>query len=53
MMPFRVADGRITFAHEPAGLETTWQALANRSTASPKLWMDAWLAGSPSGPGFE
>lgn len=39
-----LADGRITFTHEPAGVEATWQALANRNTASPKLWMDAWLA---------
>lgn len=38
------ADGRIAFATEPSGAETVWQALANQNTASPKLWMDAWLA---------
>lgn len=29
---------------EPAGIEATWRALASRRTASPKLWMDAYLA---------
>lgn len=29
---------------EPAGLEATWKQLALRDTASPKLWMDAYLA---------
>jgi len=40
-----VADDRIAFrADEPAGLEAQWKALALRDTASPKLWMDAYLA---------
>lgn len=38
------ADRRIGFAPEPAGLEAHWQRLAVRSSASPKLWMDAYLA---------
>ncbi|HWP62280.1 MAG TPA: TA system VapC family ribonuclease toxin [Candidatus Binatia bacterium] len=38
-------DDRIFFAeHEPPGLEPIWHSLAGRTTASPKLWMDAYLA---------
>lgn len=29
---------------EPAGLEARWKSLARRDAASPKLWMDAYLA---------
>ena len=29
---------------EPAGTRDLWLRLANRNTASPKLWMDAYLA---------
>lgn len=29
---------------EPAGLERRWKRLAVRDSASPKLWMDAYLA---------
>lgn len=40
-----VADDRIIFrAEEPAGIESRWKELAARDTASPKLWMDAYLA---------
>ena len=40
-----LADDRIVMrAHEPAGLERIWRDLAARPTASPKLWMDAYLA---------
>jgi toxin-antitoxin system PIN domain toxin len=39
------ADYRIVFqAEEPAGLESRWKDLALRDSASPKLWMDAYLA---------
>ncbi len=31
-------------ADEPPRLESTWKKLALRDTASPKLWMDAYLA---------
>lgn len=38
-------DDRVTLvAAEPPGLEPIWRALATRPTASPKLWMDAYLA---------
>lgn len=40
-----LADDRIVMrADEPAGIESRWQELAARDTASPKLWMDAYLA---------
>jgi toxin-antitoxin system PIN domain toxin len=29
---------------EPSGTEALWQRLASRDTASPKVWMDAYLA---------
>jgi toxin-antitoxin system PIN domain toxin len=39
------ADDRIAMrADEPAGLQEQWKELAVRDTASPKLWMDAYLA---------
>ncbi|HKH45633.1 MAG TPA: TA system VapC family ribonuclease toxin [Thermoanaerobaculia bacterium] len=38
-------DDRIAFrADEPAGVEPLWKELAVRETASPKLWMDAYLS---------
>lgn len=37
-------DDRIAFQEEPAGLEPLWKKIAVRGTASPKLWMDAYLA---------
>ena len=40
-----LADDRIAFrAEEPGGLEAHWKRFASRGTASPKLWMDAYLA---------
>lgn len=40
-----LADDRMIFqADEPAELELVWKKLAVRETASPKLWMDAYLA---------
>ena len=39
-----LADRRIGMADEPAGLEAHWKPLAARETASPKLWMDTYLA---------
>ena len=40
-----LADDRIVFrAQEPTGLDRRWKELALRDTASPKLWMDAYLA---------
>lgn len=40
-----LSDERIVSrVEEPAGLEARWKKLAQRDTASPKLWMDAYLA---------
>lgn len=40
-----VADDRIVLRDtEPPGLEAVWQRFAARDTASPKVWMDAYLA---------
>ena len=40
-----LADDRIVLrAEEPTGLETRWKRFALRDTASPKIWMDAYLA---------
>ena len=40
-----LADERVAFqAGEPGGLESAWRAFASRPLASPKLWMDAYLA---------
>lgn len=39
-----LADPRIHFAQEPPQLYKQWSAFANVDTASPKLWMDAYLA---------
>ena len=40
-----LADDRIEFrTGEPPGIEARWKQLAAKRTASPKLWMDAYLA---------
>lgn len=40
-----LADDRIDFhPGEPPGIEGRWKQLAAKRTASPKLWMDAYLA---------
>ena len=39
-----LADRRIRVVSEPAGLESLWKSLASRTTSSPKLWMDSYLA---------
>jgi toxin-antitoxin system PIN domain toxin len=40
-----LSDDRIAFqGSEPVGVEPLWKQLAVRGTASPKLWMDAYLA---------
>ncbi|HKB01689.1 MAG TPA: TA system VapC family ribonuclease toxin [Gemmataceae bacterium] len=38
------ADGRVVWAAEPRGLEGHWKKFAGGPNASPKLWMDAYLA---------
>jgi len=41
-----LGDDRIVFqAHEPSGLDAKWKQFALRDSASPKMWMDAYLAG--------
>jgi toxin-antitoxin system PIN domain toxin len=37
-------DECIGWVDEPRGLESKWKSLAAREAASPKLWMDAYLA---------
>jgi toxin-antitoxin system PIN domain toxin len=44
VMESLMADDRIAFSNEPAGLDKAWRAFALRETHSPKLWMDAYLA---------
>jgi toxin-antitoxin system PIN domain toxin len=39
-----LADERILWVAEPSGLESHWKKLARNAKASPKLWMDAYLA---------
>jgi uncharacterized protein len=39
-----ISEPVIGWLDEPVGLETVWTALADRPMASPKLWMDAYLA---------
>ena len=40
-----LADDRIAFrGEEPPALEAHWERFAKRDTASPKLWMDSYLA---------
>jgi uncharacterized protein len=38
------ADERISWLEEPQGVESQWKKLASIAKASPKLWMDAYLA---------
>jgi toxin-antitoxin system PIN domain toxin len=39
-----LADRRMSWAEEPHGLDSHWQKFGGVSTASPKRWMDAYLA---------
>ncbi|HET6384896.1 MAG TPA: TA system VapC family ribonuclease toxin [Armatimonadota bacterium] len=48
-----LADPRMVFAQEPDDLEVSWQRLAERDTASPKIWMDAYLAAFAIGGGHQ
>lgn len=48
-----VSDDRIALqADEPVGLERVWVEFGRRATASPKLWMDAYLAAFAHTAGF-
>ena len=48
-----LADERIAWAEEPRGLESLWKRLASGSKASPKLWMDAYLAAFAMSAGYQ
>lgn len=39
-----LADRRIRFTNEPSAIDARWKRFTARSSASPKLWMDAYLA---------
>jgi toxin-antitoxin system PIN domain toxin len=39
-----IADDRIVLVEEPNGLEAIWRKLSAGTNASPKLWVDAYLA---------
>lgn len=48
-----MSSGRMSFhAEEPPGTEALWMQFAARNTASPKLWMDAYLAAFAIAGGF-
>jgi toxin-antitoxin system PIN domain toxin len=48
-----VADDRVAFrSEEPPGLQALWRRFAVRGTASPKLWMDAYLGAFALAGGF-
>lgn len=36
-------DHRVSFAHEPDGIESAWERLTQGTSASPKAWIDAYL----------
>lgn len=44
---------RIAWVDEPSDLESHWKKLATRNVASPKLWMDAYLAAFAIAGGFQ
>jgi toxin-antitoxin system PIN domain toxin len=43
----------VGFADEPRNTESYWKSLATRATASPKLWMDAYLAAFAMSGGYQ
>jgi uncharacterized protein len=47
------ANRRCGFAAEPDALEPKWEIYARSQTASPKLWMDAYLAAFAATAGYE
>ena len=47
------ADERIAWAEEPSGLEVTWKKFTEGSKASPKVWMDAYLAAFAMAGGYQ
>lgn len=43
----------VSYREEPAGIESVWHRLAAFPTASPKVWMDAYLAAFAATGGLE
>jgi uncharacterized protein len=37
-------DDRFAFVAEPKGIEANWRRFSDRTTPSPKIWMDTYLA---------
>ena len=49
-----LADERIAYAPaEPEGLDSYWHQFSSRTTSSPKLWMDAYLAAFARAGGYQ
>lgn len=48
-----LSDRRIKFVPEPPAIETRWKQFAQVKTASPKLWMDAYLAAFAIAGGYQ
>ena len=48
-----LADERISWVAEPRGLDSYWKKWAGGSKASPKLWMDAYLAAFAMAGGYQ
>ena len=48
-----LAADRIGFANEPPGLEIHWKSFASVASASPKLWMDSYLAAFATAGGLQ
>ena len=48
-----LADERVSWVEEPRGLESHWKKLARNAKASPKLWMDAYLAAFAMAGGYQ
>lgn len=48
-----MADPRVAFSEEPAGIEAVWRSNTQGLTFSPKIWMDAYLAAFAELAGFE
>lgn len=47
------ADKRIALAEEPSGLAKCWKKFSETDTASPKKWMDAYLAAFAVAGGYQ
>jgi toxin-antitoxin system PIN domain toxin len=47
------ADERIAWVEEPSGLEALWKQFSGGPKASPKLWMDAYLAAFAVAGGYQ